>query len=358
MDEGRLDQQDLEALNGALPELYRLRDVTELMPVMLEIAGCLIPTSLSTYNEFNIETGALVAAYRPAEMQAPMEALMPQMSAAIGENPLFRNYLLTGDGDPRFISDFLTAEEWRTNKFRLASASMGVGDTLTFSLTDTKPFWIFLALSRPQRDFTPRDRAMAGLLRTHFSAAYANALAYTQSQAKAMVFDQMIDSSLYGLILLDQSNQILHISPAANDLMRRYFPLQDGWQVQLPAPLQNWIKELDVSSSVTLSPLILVHDEKRLVIRASLLEKNRRTLLLRETAPTSGPDRLESLGLSKREAEVLYWIAEGKGNSEVAVILGVSKRTIEKHLESVYKKLHVENRMSAMVVANGILARS
>jgi DNA-binding CsgD family transcriptional regulator len=292
---------------------------------------------------------------------------VPEVAAAVklddydghlGDNPLFRNYLLTGEGAPRFISDFLSVEEWQANKFRLASESMGVADTLTFSLTETKPFWIFLALSRPQRDFTPRDREMAALLRTHFSAAYANALAYTQSQAKAMVFDQMVDSSRYGLMLLDQSNQIIHISPSANDLMRRYFPLHDGWKVQLPLHLQNWIKDLDVSSSVTLSPLVLVHEEKRLVIRASLLEKNRRTLLLRETVLNDGPSRLESLGLSKREAEVLYWIAEGKSNSELAVILGVSKRTVEKHLESIFKKLHVENRMSAMVVANGTLARS
>jgi len=52
-----------------------------------------------------------------------------------------------------------------------------------------------------------------------------------------------------------------------------------------------------------------------------------------------------------REAEVLLWIGRGKSNRDIADILGLSPRTVNKHLEQIYSKLGVENRASAAVLA-------
>ncbi len=54
-------------------------------------------------------------------------------------------------------------------------------------------------------------------------------------------------------------------------------------------------------------------------------------------------------GLSGREAEVLMWLAKGKANSEIGMILNISTRTVSKHLEHVYSKLGVESRIEAVV---------
>jgi DNA-binding CsgD family transcriptional regulator len=51
--------------------------------------------------------------------------------------------------------------------------------------------------------------------------------------------------------------------------------------------------------------------------------------------------------LSKREAETLSWVAKGKTNSEIGLLLGITEKTVEKHLENVYRKLGVENRIMA-----------
>ena len=48
---------------------------------------------------------------------------------------------------------------------------------------------------------------------------------------------------------------------------------------------------------------------------------------------------------------MLLWIARGKSNRDIGEILGLSPRTVNKHLEQVYMKLGVENRASAAVVA-------
>jgi DNA-binding response OmpR family regulator/DNA-binding CsgD family transcriptional regulator len=65
----------------------------------------------------------------------------------------------------------------------------------------------------------------------------------------------------------------------------------------------------------------------------------------------------EAFGLSAREAEVLLWIARGKPNKDVSDILGISPRTVNKHLEQVFTKLGVENRASAAAMAVGALAK-
>jgi DNA-binding CsgD family transcriptional regulator len=54
-------------------------------------------------------------------------------------------------------------------------------------------------------------------------------------------------------------------------------------------------------------------------------------------------------GLTPREADVAVWIARGKSNKDISDILGVSPRTVNKHLEQISPKLGVENRASAAV---------
>jgi DNA-binding NarL/FixJ family response regulator len=65
---------------------------------------------------------------------------------------------------------------------------------------------------------------------------------------------------------------------------------------------------------------------------------------------------LESLGLSPREAEVLLWIAQGKTNEEIGIILGASRNTIKKHVLRVLDKLGVESRTTAAVRALELLS--
>jgi DNA-binding CsgD family transcriptional regulator len=60
---------------------------------------------------------------------------------------------------------------------------------------------------------------------------------------------------------------------------------------------------------------------------------------------------LASLKLTPREAQVLFWISEGKSNHDIGVILGTKTGTICKHVEHVLSKLNVENRTAAAVIA-------
>ncbi|RZK86831.1 MAG: LuxR family transcriptional regulator [Methylobacterium sp.] len=71
--------------------------------------------------------------------------------------------------------------------------------------------------------------------------------------------------------------------------------------------------------------------------------------VLLRLAPDASEQAVVQTGLqvTAREAEVLLWVSRGKSNRDIAEILGLSPRTVNKHLEQIFHKLSVENRSSA-----------
>jgi DNA-binding NarL/FixJ family response regulator len=74
-------------------------------------------------------------------------------------------------------------------------------------------------------------------------------------------------------------------------------------------------------------------------------------------AEFKSPLPLEALGLTPREAEILFWVAQGKTNCEIGTILQISSATAKKHLENIYAKLGTENRTTATLLALETLAQ-
>jgi len=122
--------------------------------------------------------------------------------------------------------------------------------------------------------------------------------------------------------------------------------------------LTGWSEQEDIRTGMNLGAddyltKPVVPDELVAAIRARL----RRSEKVAPAAPTrSGtgdakPQQLEALGLTPREAEVLFWVARGKTNDEIATVLGIGLTTVKKHLESTFSKLGVENRTTAAAMA-------
>lgn len=66
---------------------------------------------------------------------------------------------------------------------------------------------------------------------------------------------------------------------------------------------------------------------------------------------TASDCHIDRFDLTPREREVLEWVAKGKTNLEVGIILRLSPRTVQKHLEHLFIKLGVENRTAAAAIA-------
>lgn len=72
-------------------------------------------------------------------------------------------------------------------------------------------------------------------------------------------------------------------------------------------------------------------------------------------ADFSSPGPLLKLGLTPRAAEALLWLAQGKTNSDIATILGITESTVKKHVQEMFDKLGVETRGAAAVRALEVL---
>ena len=60
---------------------------------------------------------------------------------------------------------------------------------------------------------------------------------------------------------------------------------------------------------------------------------------------------LEALGLTRRQAQVAFWIAQGKTNDELAIILNTSRHTIPHHVEAILGRLQLATRAEIMLCA-------
>jgi DNA-binding NarL/FixJ family response regulator len=69
----------------------------------------------------------------------------------------------------------------------------------------------------------------------------------------------------------------------------------------------------------------------------------------------SSIEPLLKLGLTARATETLLWLAQGKTNPDIAIILGITESTVKKHVQEIFEKLGVETRGAATVRALEVL---
>lgn len=97
---------------------------------------------------------------------------------------------------------------------------------------------------------------------------------------------------------------------------------------------------------------------RRLEISRDGPAPGKETLLitLREQTREPAPEDLNSLGLTPRETEILFWVAQGKTSPEIAIILNTQLCTVKKHVGNLLPKLGVETRLAAALRAHEVLA--
>lgn len=115
----------------------------------------------------------------------------------------------------------------------------------------------------------------------------------------------------------------------------------------LPPLVREWLARV-MEISAAFAPLEIQNGEKKLVVSLARCKDERCFLLLREESAQVSIERLQTLGLTEREAEVMHWVCEGKQNPEIAGILYVTLHTVKRHMEHIFKKLGVESRQKAI----------
>lgn len=172
-----------------------------------------------------------------------------------------------------------------------------------------------------------------------------------------------LDTAGRFLLAVTAEGEVRWYTPQAARLLSRAFPetgseTMEPAKIRLPRAVAPWIKEREKEGGRTITAeFVLNADGRRLSL--SYLGKTGADEYLVRLSEAEAPGDVQilrqSLGLTTREAEVLIWIARGKANRIVSEILGISTRTVDKHLEQIYAKLGVENRTSAAALAIRVL---
>jgi DNA-binding NarL/FixJ family response regulator len=158
------------------------------------------------------------------------------------------------------------------------------------------------------------------------------------------------------LLAANRAGRILWCTPQAAKHLRAALPDFESEGYTVAPDVRAWLdKHADGEMSTTPETIALSIGSAPIKLRLSYIgELGRDEYLLRLVEGDLGGDEQVikgKLSLTAREAEVLLWIARGKSNRDVAEILSLSPRTVNKHLEQIYAKLGVENRTAAAALA-------
>ena len=228
----------------------------------------------------------------------------------------------------------------RTDYFNGIARPLGFNDHVILRAQQS-PTSVTLSLCR-DKVFTPDECELLRLFQPHLDVAWRRAGHFRHALGPAGPQCLRLSATLRPVDLT-----AVHL-----DWLQNYFP---GWRDarRLPAMVRDWAletrRQLQQGATGQL-PRILSIDgpQGTLLLRYfPLPESGTAELRLAERRREPGPGALATR-LSPREREVLHWIAEGKRDGEIALILGVSPKTVSKHVEHILAKLRVSNRTAAL----------
>ena len=160
---------------------------------------------------------------------------------------------------------------------------------------------------------------------------------------------EAVDVAGLGVVVLDGQGRVAWRSPQASRWLEDAF-------AAAASPLDaasTWLRQAEQAGSLALA----LPDGRQLLARHLGASGLAESMLLLSHAALEGaaPRRLQQVALTPRETEVLSWLSKGKTNRDIADILGMSHRTVNKHLEHIFEKLGVETRTAAAAVAGQLL---
>ncbi|OYW19468.1 MAG: hypothetical protein B7Z52_03545, partial [Burkholderiales bacterium 12-64-5] len=154
------------------------------------------------------------------------------------------------------------------------------------------------------------------------------------------------------VLRVDEHTHIRDAGAAWPQVMKRFFRDPADPYTGMPPRLHQWLRTAIAALSAPQPgqdvPFVAEAEGARLVVRCIRASATEWFLLCTVETSLFVPATLQLLGLSDREADVMQWLADGKTNGEIADILAISTSTVNKHVESILKKLGVENRTQAI----------
>ncbi|MDA8311097.1 MAG: helix-turn-helix transcriptional regulator [Actinomycetota bacterium] len=338
------------AISDALEELYGLATAESFPQRAITAAARLVDSDITSYNV--LLPGSMEAQVYVDPPEAPtFPDAVAIFASHLDEHPLVTHYARTGDVRAHRISDLCPDRTFRaTGLYREFYGPLGVDYQLAVTLPSAARTVVGIALNRKRPDFCDAERDAVNLLRRHFARAHANALALSRlvQSVPTMTALEAIDAPV---IELDSEGTLLYATDCAARLAQAYLPGTERIY-RLPELLVAWasrevVRMASGTPAAAPDPLVVPGSYADLVVRLVRCSRDDREgfLALLSESPRAG-----RTPLTARQREILELVGQGLSDAEIARTLGLSVRTVGKHLEHAYRMLGVTSRTAAIWV--------
>jgi DNA-binding CsgD family transcriptional regulator len=347
----RLPRRHLQTVLECIAQLYSEHDLERFPRHVLRVVRGAAPVDFAVYDELDLRRRRHRWVSDPVELD--LGATREAHAAFFREHPFVRHLGRAGDLPPSRLSDFLSRRRYHeTALYREAYRAFGVEHQLGFALPALFPRWsVGLALNRSRRDFSDEERLVFEVLRPHLVQAHRNAQLVTRLREAAP--PAAPEAAPSAVVRLDARRRLPAASPGPGERLGDYLGPRAVAGGNLPDAVRRWLDAHRLPATaadrvpVPCPPLVLERPGRRLILR-KVGDSGAETAVAIDERATTGPVSLgERLGLTRRQAEILLWVARGKTNPEIATILGLSPHTVHKHTEHVFARLGVETRTAA-----------
>lgn len=349
----RLAQRDMQLLLAVLAELNQGSGLDTFPQQILPLLGRLVPCEIATYNEVQPRAG------RIAVIDEPRGALPPDGDAIFGpfiaEHPLIQHAQQTGDGQALKISDFLSQRQFHDRGiYQEFFRVVGVEHQIAVTLPTSPPLIVGIALNRGRGEFSERERLLCNLLRPHLVQAYRTAAAWTRIGQTLAALERALEAEERGIVLLYRTRERPLLTAQARRLLAAYFGHPLRRSSVMPEVVVAWlerqrIRRADDTVPYPATPFVVQRGGRELQLQylAGRADEAMDLLVLRETALPDVPSQSEDKSLTPREQDVLRLVVQGQTDRQIGRVLGISERTVHKHLEHLLAKIGVGSRTAA-----------
>ncbi|HET6406646.1 MAG TPA: helix-turn-helix transcriptional regulator [Chthoniobacteraceae bacterium] len=340
---------DWESLSPLLLRLYSELNPDRYVRVLLEVVKELVPADSVVLNIFEIATSRYTVRTLPERIAEPGEVEL--VGRYLNESPFPPYFVATGDTQWKMTTDFMPLEDFHaTQLHRLGLSRWGINQQMCGLLGQFDGAAHAITINRTRRDFTERDRDVLNAIHPHLVTSYLNVQAFREKQHTLSELRSALDAAPGAYGYIQDDGRVSWLQPIARDWLGEAFPDEVRGFDGLPVSVRHLIEEARVTGA---TPSHVSRTAEKARFAVCLLPSQLGGWILRlERLPKDTHLKLKPVpGLTDRENEVLRWMAEGKRNGEIAVILEVSPRTVEKHVEAILRALEVENRATAIVRA-------
>jgi DNA-binding CsgD family transcriptional regulator len=353
----RLTGKDLRNLSHFFRELYQLRTHGEFTTHLVHALPAITEGDFTSCMEFAPAGNAGHIKSDHGPFNHNLSHYTNILVRHLDQHPINVHMARTNDGSAHTFSDFVTQREFRkTDLYHDFYKPLDIPYLIGMAIAIDSAHVIAIARHRNGREFGERSRTSLNVIRPHVVQAFRNALALSQMQDQLALLSLGLESAREALVSVTSDGRIRFATPLAETYLAHYGLRPRRSSIWLASPLRDWVAhhntQLDSAHDVPPPMQPLVVKGERGLLRIRLVRHGTHCLLLlKETRQHRSEASLAHLRLSPRETEILGWVVNGKTSPEIGLILGISPRTVHKHLEHIYSRLGVENRHAAISLA-------